>query len=86
VVDFVGQSCHLGEFEWGWLFTPSSLKLREPSYKGREARYMVLVIKLGPMPSPERGLYRKVEEASMRAGLKTYTPNNLTVSDTQLVF
>jgi hypothetical protein len=43
---------------------------------------MVLGIKPGPMPSLER----KVEEASMRVGLKTYTPNNLSVSGTRLVF
>jgi hypothetical protein len=86
VVDFVGQSCNSGEFEWGALFTPSSLELGEPAYKGRGARFMVLAIKLDPMPSSERSLHRKVEEASMRAGLKTYAPNNLTVSSTQLVF
>jgi hypothetical protein len=33
VVDFIGQSCHMGEFEWGDLFTPSSLELRESAYK-----------------------------------------------------
>jgi hypothetical protein len=35
---------------------------------------------------PERSLHRKAEEASTRAGLKTYAPDNLTVSGTQLVF
>jgi hypothetical protein len=74
VVNFVGQSCYLREFEWGGLFTPSSLKFGESVYKGREARFMILAIELGPMPSPERSLRRKVEEASTRAGLKTYTP------------
>jgi hypothetical protein len=85
VVHFVGESCHLGEFEWGGLVTPSSLELGEPAYKGREAGFMVLAIK-GPMPSTERSLHRKVEEASMRAGLKTYAPDKLTVSGTRLVF
>jgi hypothetical protein len=47
---------------------------------------MVLAMKLGPIPSPERSLHRKVEEASTRAALKTYTSNNLTVSGTRLVF
>jgi hypothetical protein len=41
VVDFVGQSCYLREFEWGGLFTPSSLELGESAYKGREARFVV---------------------------------------------
>jgi hypothetical protein len=86
MVDFVSQSCHLGVFEWGGLFTPCSLELEEPTYNGREARFMVLAIKPGPMPSPERSLHRKVEEASMRVGLKTYNPNNPMVSGTQLVF
>jgi hypothetical protein len=47
---------------------------------------MVLTIKPDHMPSPERGLHRKVEESSMRVGLKTYAPNNLSVSDTRLIF
>jgi hypothetical protein len=86
VVDFVGQSCYLREFEWGGLFTPSSLELRVSTYKGSEDKFMVLAIKPCPMPSPERSLQRKVEEASTRAGLKTYTPNNLSVSGARLVF
>jgi hypothetical protein len=80
VVNFVGHSCYLREFEWGGLFTPSSLKFRMFAYKGREARFMILTIELGLMPSLERSLQRKVEEASTRAGLKTYSPNNLLVS------
>jgi hypothetical protein len=51
VVDFVGQGCYLREFEWGGLFTPSSLELTESAYKGREPRLMVLAIKSGPMQS-----------------------------------
>jgi hypothetical protein len=80
VDDFVGQSCYLRQFESGGLFTPSSMELVESGYKGREARFVVLTIKPCPIPSSERSLQRKVEEASMRAGLKTYTPNNLSVS------
>jgi hypothetical protein len=57
VVDFVGQSYHLGEFEWGGLVTPSSFELGEPAYKGREARFMVLTIKPCPMPSLERSCH-----------------------------
>jgi hypothetical protein len=56
VVDFIGQSYYLREFEWGGLFTPSSLELEELAYKGREARLVVLAIKPGPMPSLERSL------------------------------
>jgi hypothetical protein len=86
VVVFVGHNCYLGKFEVGELFTPCSLELKELAYKGWEARFMALGIKPGPMPSLERILQRKVEEASMRVGLKTYTPNNLSVSGTRLVF
>jgi hypothetical protein len=38
------------------------------------------------MPSLERSFQRKVEEASARVGLKTYSPNNLSVSGTRLIF
>jgi hypothetical protein len=62
------------------------LELGESAYKGREARFMVLAIKSDPMPSLERSLQREVEEACTRAGLKTYTPNNLLVSGARLVF
>jgi hypothetical protein len=48
-VDFVDQSCHLGEFEWSWLFTPSSLELEELANKMREARFMVHVVEPCPM-------------------------------------
>jgi hypothetical protein len=86
LVNFVGRSCYMREFEWGGLFTPSSLELGESAYKRREARFMVLTIKPGPMPSPQRSLQRKVEEASTRASLETYTPNHLLVGGAQLVF
>jgi hypothetical protein len=49
------------EFEWGGVFTPCSLELKESAYKGREARLMVLTIKPCPMPSPNRSLHRKVK-------------------------
>jgi hypothetical protein len=62
------------------------LELKELADKGREARFMVLAIKPGHMPSWERSLQRKVEEVITRVGLKTYNPNNLSVSGTQLVF
>jgi hypothetical protein len=47
---------------------------------------MVLAIEPGPVPSPERSLHRKIEEASTRACLKTHAPNYFSVSCTQLVF
>jgi hypothetical protein len=68
------------------LFTPSSLELGESAYKRREARLMVLTAEQCPMPSIERSFQRKVEEVSATVGLKTYTPNNLSVSNTRLLF
>jgi hypothetical protein len=68
------------------LFAPSSLELGEPAYKWREVGLMVLAIEPCSVPSLERSFQRKVEEASTRAGLKTYSPNNLPVSSTRLVF
>jgi hypothetical protein len=85
-VDLVRQGSNLGELEWSRLFAPSSLELGEPAYKWREVRFVVLAIEPCSVPSPERSFQRKVEEASARMGLKTYSPNNLSVSDTQLVF
>jgi hypothetical protein len=85
-VDLVHQSNNLGELEWSQLFTPSSLELRKPAYKWREAGFMVLTIEPCSVPPPERSFQREVEEASVRVGLKTYSPNNLPVSGTQLVF
>jgi hypothetical protein len=34
-VDFVGQSYHLGEFKWSWLFTPRLLSSLAPTKGGR---------------------------------------------------
>jgi hypothetical protein len=86
VVDFIGQSCYLREFEWVGLFTPSSMELKESAYKGREDRLMVVTIEPGHFPSPKRSLQRNVVEASTRTGSKTFTPNNLSVSSAWLVF
>jgi hypothetical protein len=52
-VDFVGQSGHVGEFEWNWLFTLGSLDLGESSNKRGEARFMVVIVEPCPMPSPQ---------------------------------
>jgi hypothetical protein len=85
-VDLVHQGRNLGELELSRLFTPSSLEFGEPAYKWREAGLMVLIIEPCSMPSLERSFQRKVEEASTREGLKTYSPINLLVSGTRLVF
>jgi hypothetical protein len=69
-----------------WALHSKFVGLGELAYKGREARFMVPIIKPSSMPSPESSLQRKVEETSTRAGLKTYTPNNLSVSGPRLVF
>jgi hypothetical protein len=84
-VDFVGQSCHLGEFEWSWVFTPSSLELRESANKRRDASFMVLTIEPCPMPSPQGRFHGNVQKASVRAGLKTYAPNDFLVYDARLI-
>jgi hypothetical protein len=68
------------------LFTPSPLEFRESAHKGREARFMILVVESCPVPSLKRSLHRKIKEVSARAGLKTHTPDDLTVSGTQLIF
>jgi hypothetical protein len=47
---------------------------------------MILAVEPHPVPSPKRSYHRKFNEASVRVGLKTHTPNGLTVSDTQLIF
>jgi hypothetical protein len=47
---------------------------------------MVLVGEPGPVPSLKRSLHQKVEEAGVRAGLETHTPDNLAVSGTRVVF
>jgi hypothetical protein len=86
VVDFVGQSCNMGEFEWGRLFTPSPLEPRESANKGREAWFMVLTIEPCPVPSPERSLHGKIEKADARACLKTHTSNDLLISNARLIF
>jgi hypothetical protein len=75
----------LRELEWSQLFAPSSLELGEPAYKQRETGFMVLTIEPCIMPSPKRGFQGKVVEASMRASLKTYAPNDLLIGGTRLI-
>jgi hypothetical protein len=40
--DFVGQGCDRGEFKRSR--TPCPLEFRESTHKGREARFMILVV------------------------------------------
>jgi hypothetical protein len=61
------------------------MELAEPAYEWREARFMVLAIEPCPMPSPKRGFQGKIEEASVRASLKTYAHNDLSVGGTRLI-
>jgi hypothetical protein len=69
----------VGEFERSRFFTPSPMEFRESANKGSEARFMILVVEPRPVPSLKRSFHRKIKEASVRAGLKTHTPNDLTV-------
>jgi hypothetical protein len=85
-INFVGQGHAMGEFKRSRFFTPSPLKFRESTHKRREAGFMVLIVEPHTMTSPKGSLHRKVTEAGARAGLETHAPDNLTVSDTRLVF
>jgi hypothetical protein len=85
-VNLVSQGSDMRKFERCGFFAPSPLKFRESAYKGREAWFIILIVELCPAPSPKRGLHGELKEADVRAGLKAHTPNNLSVSDTRLVF
>jgi hypothetical protein len=85
-IDFLGQGRDVGEFERSRFLTPSPLEFRESAYKGREARFMVFAVEPCSVQSSKRSLHRKIKEVVARAGLKTHTPNNLTVSGTRLIF
>jgi hypothetical protein len=52
-VDLVDQGSHLRSFERSRLFTPGSLELRESSYEGGEAGFIVLTVESCFVPSPE---------------------------------
>jgi hypothetical protein len=84
-VDLVGQGSNLGKLEWSRLFTPCAIVLKEAAHEGREARLMILAIEPCLVPSLKRSFYGKIKEASTRAGLETYAPNNLSASSTRLV-
>jgi hypothetical protein len=68
-VDLINQGSHLWSFEWSGLFTPRPLELRESSHERGEARFMVLTVEPYSVPSLERILQGKVEEASTRLSL-----------------
>jgi hypothetical protein len=78
-VNLVSQGSDMRKFERCGFFAPSPLKFRE-------AWFIILIVELCPAPSPKRGLHGELKEADVRAGLKAHTPNNLSVSDTRLVF
>jgi hypothetical protein len=75
----------MGEFEWSWLFTPSSLELVESANKRRWARFMVLAVEPCPMPSPQGSFQGKVQKADAGVGLKTYAPNDFPVYGARLI-
>jgi hypothetical protein len=43
---------------------------------------MVLTVEPCPVPYPKRSLHEEIKEADARVSLKTYAPNNFSVSDT----
>jgi hypothetical protein len=47
---------------------------------------MVISVELGSMSSPKRAFQRKIKEASARAGMEAYTPDNLPIGGAWLVF
>jgi hypothetical protein len=75
----------LEELEWSRLFASSSLELGEPAYERMEAGFMVLTIESCHVPSLKGGFQGKAEEANVRASMKTYAPNNLSIGDTRLI-
>jgi hypothetical protein len=75
----------LGKFKWSRLFAPSVVKLRGSAHEGREVGFMIISIEPCPVPSLKRSFQGKIKEASIRASLETYAPNNLPVGGTRLV-
>jgi hypothetical protein len=60
-IDFVSQGRDMGEFERSRFFTPSPLEFRESTHKGREARFMILVVEPHPVPTPKISVHRKIK-------------------------
>jgi hypothetical protein len=60
--------------------------LRESSNKRKKARFMVLTVKLGFVPSPKRSFHGKVKETATRASLKTHALDDLMVNGAWLLF
>jgi hypothetical protein len=85
-VSLVGQGRDMGEFKRSRFFTPRPLKFRELAYERREAGFVVLTVEPCPMPSSKGSLHQDVNEASVKAGLETHSPDNLAFSDTRLIF
>jgi hypothetical protein len=76
----------LREFDGSRLFKPSPLAFGESAHERREVRFMVFIVKPGPVPSPKRSLHRKVKETAQRASLETLTSDNFAVRGARLVF
>jgi hypothetical protein len=47
-INLVGQGHDMGEFKRSRFFTPPPLKFREPTYKRREAGFVVLIVEPCP--------------------------------------
>jgi hypothetical protein len=62
------------------------LILRESVNKGREARFMLLIVEPGFVPSLERQFHRKIKKATIRVRLKSYTTDDLSVISVRLIF
>jgi hypothetical protein len=65
---------------------PGPLILREPTYKGREPRFMFFIVKPSLVPSPKRRFHGEVEKAAKRAGLESNALDNLSVVGAWLIF
>jgi hypothetical protein len=74
------------KFERSGLFAASLMELGEPANKWGEVGFMVFTIEPCPVPSLKQCFCRKVKEDGARAGLKTHTSNNLSISSTRLIF
>jgi hypothetical protein len=68
-LDLVNQGSHLRIFEQSRLFTPCSMELREPTYEGGEARFVVLTVEPCSVPSPEKIFQGMIKKTSTRVSL-----------------
>jgi hypothetical protein len=85
ITDSVAQGSYYREVDYCRFFKTSFVVLKKSTNEGREARFMVLAIKPRFVPSFETSFHQKVKEATMRASLKSYTVNDLSVINARLV-